>query len=682
MSERLKFRRLLLLAPAGEYPMLFHGGVNVIAGPFGTGKSSTLMLLDYACGARLAPDQPELSKCTDLLVEMEAGGEIITVQRPLRAPSATARIYAGPIPAVKDGSAEFLEVASRHVSGQASLSSELLKRLGLGNIETKTAPSQIASDTSTFSIRDLMHLLYVDQERMVSKKNAFFEAEFPKAIKLRAGFEIVHGLYNQDATARAAALQEAEEEALRIERFLADAQRFLDQARVPSLEEIDTSIREADRELAALTEQTTKAHASGQEQLGDNRALLQRRNALAAERATIGSRTVELNRTLTQLGRLRVQYDRERAQLEFLEESKALVGSLPVVRCPNCLQGVFPNNAHETTAPALGASPAGPSTATVSPLGVLCYVCHRLVPPENEEVSFAARLRAVQARIRDLEHYLGEVAAERNQLDARQMVLGKEVAEIDGILSRVEQTSMLPHMQAIMELGQASTLVEQHRRQLVEHRGLRERARGEGSNLLAVRERIRRLRDEQDAAAPAPSPENVVSRIRSLFEENLRLTQFPFLWGVDIDSKSYMPIVRDQPYRSLQSPGAIAMVSSAWHLAVLRYALANPSRFPMLLIFDSPLSHVGHDTADHDFRDQRIVDAYYEFLGQLHREHGSEFQFIMCTNRPPGWIDEAGMLAERFTGRRGEGRVGLVSDEYPAERDAAVPDAEHTERKE
>lgn len=651
MGARLKFHKLLLLAPAGEYPVDFHDGVNVIVGPFGTGKTSVLLLLDYACGSMRVPEYPEISKCSDVLVELSVDGELITISRSLRDVHAKARLYGGSVIDVRESRLDGIEVYPRHTPGQRSISSELLTRLGLGHLQTKVAPSQDASKASTYSIRDLFHLLYVDQDRLASTKNAFFETEPHNAIKLRAGFEIVTGLYDEAETARAAELASAEAEEKRLEQFLEDATRFLDQMKIMQAEEIDAELRSVSERLEELTKQLAAAKVSTDEHLGGSRALLDRRNRLATDRATTETQIRELERTLQQLGRLRVQYERERGQLEFLEESRSLVGSLPVFRCPNCMQPIID----------------GEASAPTDETGfVACYVCKHELASRPEEISFAPRLRALKARIKDLETYVAEVQEEQRTKTAHVRGREREIRDLDSTLTRLEQTTLLPQTRILVELNEAVALTAARRKQLEEHRAFRERSRGEGSNLLRVQDRIRRLR-EGLATAQRPSPEAVLNRVSDLLVETLRDIGFPILHGIALDARTYAPIVRDQSYAALQSHGAIALVSASWHIALLRYALEERAAFPMLLMIDSPLSHVGHDQADPEFRDQRVVEAFYRLLARLHTTCGDEFQIIVTANRPPSWVQGTGMVAVEFTRRIGVGRFGLISDEDASE---------------
>ena len=115
------------------------------------------------------------------------------------------------------------------------------------------------------------------------------------------------------------------------------------------------------------------------------------REDLANRIALDNARADELTRTVAQLSRLRVQYDRERSQLEFLSESQRLVGSLPVSRCPSCLQPVEARSSTDS-----------------------CYVCHQAMPAAGEEpISIEPRIAAITRRSRDLDSYIADVRQEQ-----------------------------------------------------------------------------------------------------------------------------------------------------------------------------------------------------------------------------------------------------------------------------
>jgi hypothetical protein len=641
VTARLKFNHLVLTAPGRVYVVDFFDGVNVISGPIYTGKSSILQLLDYACGAKQCPTYPQIQKCSDVLVECQAGEEVVTIRRSLKSETSKAFLYEGPVEDVLTGSIEPEEVSARHIPAGPSVSSELLKRLRLANIDVKTAPTRESSETSSFSIRDLLLLLYVDQDRMGSKKAGFFEDNQFKLNKWHAGFEIVHGLFDREATALSEALNEAEIDRNRVQQFLNNARRFLTQSKIPETHVLEETLASLKAEKLRMTVTLTSVQKNVRAQMGDSFRLVTRRDELDEAADTCFARARELQRTLQQLGRLRVQYGREEAQIEFLGESESLVSRLPVIRCPGCLQAIE----------------SEPDVAS-------CHVCHRGLPRHDGEISVEARLRATRRKISDLESYIEEIESDVAKLGARRASLLEDKEGIDRSLIRLRQITLLPDTKEVMEISEALSAVSQRIEQTEQQLYLRHRAQGEGSNLLAIEDRVKSLRDELDAASKRrKSPEEVVHSLSTLFVDTLKQIEFPELSDSWIDPDQFIPFVRKQPYRSLSSKGAISLAMTAWHIAVLRHALTNDSRFPRLLMLDSPLNHVGHKSDDDQFKDQQIVEAFYGLFAKLHADFASDFQIILVDNAPPAQADTLSNIA--FTRDPRRGRFGLIDDEHP-----------------
>lgn len=643
MSAGVRLTRLALLAPGRTYDVRFKSGVNIIAGPISTGKSSILQLIDYAFGSTRRPTYPEIAECSDLLLECVIAGDVLTVRRPLQSQSTKARLYNDSIDAILTEGSEGLEVWAGYHPSEATVSREILSRLGLANIEVKTAPTQAASSVNLFSLRDVMHFLYVDQDRIDSQRNAFYEREPPIAIKWRAALEIFSGLHDQTQTALSLALQSAMAEHGRLTQYLNNVSEFLRKAKLPDAASLRTRLEALAVERDQLLARRASAHQVTQDKLGERLELVSARNQLAIQVATDDARADELARTITQLSRLRIQYDRERSQLEFLSECQRLVGSLPVSRCPSCLQTV-----HTT------------STADA------CYVCHQAMPSSNEEpISIEPRLTAIARRSRDLDTYIGEVRNEQEDIRRAAGQARRELDRLDATIERVASVATVPEMRRVMELDAALSNLESDQRtagEQLDFWGQAERAR---ENLTAVEVRVAQLRaDLERLQSERPSRDGVISNLSELYGSILSRVKFPGLRDVRVDARSYLPIVRNQHYGELSSRGAIALAVTGWHLAVLEYFSAHPGLFPGLLMLDSPLSNVGHDAADQEFRDQQIVNAFYELLTDLDARLKSS-QLLLCDNRPP--LSARSMLIVQFTGDQTRGRAGLVSEDLAAE---------------
>ena len=166
-----------------------------------------------------------------------------------------------------------------------------------------------------------------------------------------------------------------------------------------------------------------------------------------------------------------------------------------------------------------------------------------------------------------------------------------------------------------MELDAAISAVESAQRtarEQLDFWGQVERAR---ESLSAVEARVAQLRTELERLQrDRPSRDAVTASLSGLFASVLSQVRFPALRDVRVDPRLYLPIVRGQHYGELSSRGAIALAVTGWHVAVLEYFAARPGLFPGLMILDSPLSNIGHDAADHEFRDQQIVNAFYVLL--------------------------------------------------------------------
>jgi DNA repair exonuclease SbcCD ATPase subunit len=294
---------------------------------------------------------------------------------------------------------------------------------------------------------------------------------------------------------------------------------------------------------------------------------------------------------------------------------------------------------------------------------IQCRVCRQELPEASpSELDIDARVRGLRRRIKDLESYTSELATARSDLEQQATAQREAFEEVSAALRRVEESVTLPKARQLAELAEARASLESRRRRILEHLELRRTARGENSNLLAVEERIERLRGEvHKREAHRPSPDALLGAFTEQFSSILRNIRFPDPRNPRIDRSTYLPFVREQPYSALSSSGAIALVVASWHLALLQVAIQEGTLHPRVLMLDSPLSHVGHDATDAQFKDQQIVEAFYAVLKRMHEASGSQFQLLVCDNRPPASARD--LIQVEFTGDPEVGRFGLIDDE-------------------
>lgn len=641
MTAPLIIERVVLLGPARTYEVRLRPGFNVIAGPIFTGKSTVLKLIDYALGSKDAPAYPEISKCPDVYVQLRVVGELLTVERSLRDKNSRATIHYGDVEAARTRTAETLAVSPVHQTGTASISSELLRRLGLDDVMIKRAPTKESSDVAAFSIRGLLRFVNLSQTRM-GQDHVFFEDDFVRSNEWKQGFEILHGLHSPIEARLSKALEDAQKEEGKVQHFLKSADGFLDGAKVPGAEDLEREIAELEGQRERLSAELARLKTDTEASLGEDSALLRKHDELVGARDTAQAQAAEIRRALDPLGRLKVQYGREQAQLEFLAESEVLVGRLPIIRCPGCLRAI---------------------EATPTAHQVKCHVCHGDLRQTAESVPVDARLRSIRKRISDLDTYMKELQDRASGLGERAAALTADIRSIAASLERIRTTTLFPQSRRQVEANEALSRVERRIEKAADQLELRKRSRGEGSRLLAIQQTIRTTKRElEKAIANKRSPAEVIAQLSGLFVETLERIRFPVLRGASIDPTTYRPLVRDQSYVELRSKGAIALVLTSWHLALVRFSLGGgTSLHPKLLLLDSPLSHVGRHSADIAFRDQQIVDAFYRLFSELDESASADFQVILVDNRPPDSARQ--YVVVEFTGDPGQGRIGLVDDE-------------------
>lgn len=633
---KLTISRVTLVSPDRTYDIVFELGVTVISGPILTGKTTILKLIDYVFGGRTPPSSPELKRCHEVVVQLQISGEVLCIRRSLVNAQAPVGLFSVPVEDILKGSKPDQEVSWKQLPTKDSVSSVVLGRLGLGGIPVKEAPKQGASKTKTFSLRDLMRLLYFDQSR-ISSEEAFFESHFVKNLSFRAAVAIVFDFHDSQAAKVGRELEEAQTELSSLEKELEAERRFLDRFDVPSLDDL---IKHKAKLEVGLLEQEHKSKMvkkASLERLGENQSLVDRRDKIETELRSAQSKIAQLERNSENLERLDAQYDREISQLKFLDESEKSIGALPVVKCPACLQDI---QSH-------------------SYVGGKCFVCTRPLVDKKTDVSIEFRLKSVVRRSKELKKYLTDIDQRISELGRITESMSSELGQLNDEISRIYNDYKLPEARESAQIASEITRLNCEITDTDKHIAYRRKSGGEGSRLGLLKQRVENLSSDlllasDEVASKTEVIEDLSERFRALLEK----FEFRIRDGAAIDPDSFLPMVRDMPYSELSSLGAIGLVLFCYNLAILERSLEVGSSHPLLFILDSPFAQFGRDSSSPEFADEKTVNLLYGHLVELHQKYRDCFQIIIIDNMPPKSVD--GLNRINFTGS-GEGRSGLIS---------------------
>lgn len=141
----------------------------------------------------------------------------------------------------------------------------------------------------------------------------------------------------------------------------------------------------------------------------------------------------------------------------------------------------------------------------------------------------------------------------------------------------------------------------------------------------------------------------------------------PWVESATIDPTSYLPVVDNHSFESLQADGGgiVTCINVAYSLTLLEFGITHPDvRAPSLLIIDSPRKASGTNLDD-----QARGHRTYRRFRALAEAHGSQIQLIIADN------DEAPIPGPAF------GKIELNYDQ-PLVPGVAHPGPEHTHRAE
>jgi len=196
----IRIRRLRLHAEDRAYDVDFRGPadaprpLSVIAGAFGTGKTTILEFVDYCLGASEHPAiMPRVRAAT---LEVELSGTPYLVERAVGEPSAYAYVCPGRLDGAGATAPERRPL--RPAGAPNSLSSLLLSHCKLEGVRLRDRLAAGDAVTDPLSFRDLMWLCFLPSERL-DDRDLLFESVPMKNLKLRQVIDVVFDVHDERA---------------------------------------------------------------------------------------------------------------------------------------------------------------------------------------------------------------------------------------------------------------------------------------------------------------------------------------------------------------------------------------------------------------------------------------------------------------------------------------------------
>ena len=596
----IRIRRLRLHAEDRAYDVDFRGpadaprGLSVIAGAFGTGKTTILEFVDYCLGAAGHPATPSVRAAT---LEVELSGTPYLIERAVGEPSTYAYVCPGRL---DKGATAPERRPLRPAGAPNSLSSLLLSHCKLEGVrlrDRRSAGETVAGPLSTdpLSFRDLMWLCFLPDERL-DDRNLLFESVPMKNLKLRQVIDVVFDVHDDRAIELGRRIRTLEaalgvaREAYRIARaFVAE----IEPGTRASLAEQE---RAAKAELATCALETAALDARARAATGFAEELRDRHRR-AAETARAAAALLRDRETQAErMTSLRATYADDVSKLVMLTEAASLFPPMRLDVCPSCLT---PVPAGEPRCPSCGAEPAGP-------------------------LDVRAELRSARARLAELTDYLESLDREIPRLRAggedAQRAESRAAAEVDAATAHAVTPFLAQRDALARRREEAAAALQRAVDGLRLVTGLQQRADAVDS----IQAQLTALRDER-ATAPAAERASVVARLGERFRGILREWDFPRAGDAYV-ADDLTPYTMGEPYTTASSGGR-TLIALAWQLAVFELAWETRSSHPGFLLLDSPQKNLGHD--------DNVIDRVYRHLSGWLAGAGAGAQVVVADNAPP-----------------------------------------------
>ena len=638
--------------------------LSVIAGAFSTGKSSVLEFIAYCLGGRNHPQHPEiLRRVRSASLEAELGGQAHVIERAVGEASSTAFVRPGRLGEAATSPSERRVIDPP--GDPASLSSFLLSYCGLEGVELREAPTQAESGTDPLSIRDLLWLCYMPNERL-DDKNLLFESNYMKRLKLRQVADVVFGVHDDKAVELGRRVKELEARRGRARIEYELTERFIDEQELGTRlqvelarDEAEAAAAAAERAMAGLDNQIRAASTFAADLRARHRDAARRAQQAAA---LLRDRETQLRRLIP----LRAQYAQDITKLTMLAEARMLFDPLLVKVCPACLTALREapriSDGHCTLCKSeVPEQPSGQVGSDLT-LNAAPPAIARISGGGTTEAKFdvSSELRATKARLAEITKYVEELDAGIGQLRAS----CEEANAAEARLAREVDTAtnyavspFLSQRDDLMRGQQAAAADSERARTAIKmFDGLDRRA----VTVTRLDASLKTLRAELEASTAQPDRNDVIHRISDRYAAILTAWRYPKFDQAFVDTK-LVPHMRGTAYTHASSGGR-TLIALAWILAIFEIAWETGSAHPGFLMIDSPQKNLGQGGhRDAEFADSIAVTDFYKHLHEWLNGPGQGAQILVVDNAPPPSADDD--VVVRFSRRADQPPYGLIDDE-------------------
>ena len=636
MTQNIYIHSLTLKGYRKDYTVEFKSGLNFIAGPISTGKSSILEFINYLLGSKDHKEYQEVkSSCTDAELVISILNIKYKIVRPLFYFDRPLKVYTW-IDSKQGFSDEFkiYEVSTpRNVN---SISNFLLEKLEI---------PEITISNQAFSFRDLFKYCYVNQSN-IDSENLLNEKNYTSDFKRKPTLEIILNSLNELLHQLKELKKQRKEDLYKFHERKNAIFDFLTSVN------IHTSADQIIDERNALNKRKEDVISELNSIKNNHKLKDDFTKSLEIQLSLYNEKIKKLNQNQqerieykTKLGLLRNQYSKELVKYDYLLIAQGKIQKIDFELCPQC------------------------NSEVKGAVYGKCSLCNNdIVELDNEEIS-ALKLeqKRLKSKISELIDFIDSQDIEITQAFNEIESIIKKRAKSEEKLNNIQQVYISPFLSKIEELNREIGEIDKQ----IENIDSTNRVQlelGEIYNEIRIAElryddlvkKIKSLEEENIDF------DSIISQLSKSFFNVLESFDFPKLNDAYIDNDNYLPYVRNIRYDKLGSGGAVTLITIAYFISILKTCLDLKKTYhPGILMLDTIGKNLGvsdNNPNEDEFRDHKIFRLMMKSLSEFAERNSDKIQLILINNNITDDIKPEDIIV-RFDGDGTHGyKYGLIDD--------------------
>jgi hypothetical protein len=588
----------------------FGSGLNVISGSSNTGKSYICSCIDFMLGASTPPEPiPESNDYSEILLEIKTyEGHTYTLKRPIKQKS-DAILYECDIENVEKTIGKKLK-ATHNPSNLNNISAFLLSLSDLNGKKVLKKESELRN----FSFRDVIKLLLIDEEKIISKESPIFSGQYTLKTSEKSAFNLL--LTGKDAkveqeikdTKTAQAKIKAKIETL--EKLALFLNKKIEENRFESgkIDEISGSL---DKKIDGLSELLDKNSKLIEEKMVERKDTWEKRQKVI-------SRKIQLEKLLSRFELLEKHYISDLERLEFIAEGHHYLSQLVTVPCPICGRN-FEKYEEITSRDSKGIS--------------LIYSCNK----ECEKI---------RIHMKDLQDTVLQMRIELKDIE-------KQDAQYEEIYRQCEK-------ELNDNLNPANTIAKNELKVCIEEKESTIRYQLNKKYLEELEKEILLLEQQNSDMKTINNTQNFILEEDSIYELCNEIEELIENWNyikpatVEFNLDKY-DIEVSNKLRSSNGKGIRAILYSAFTIALMKHSTKANLQHPGFVVIDSPLTTYRKNDNTNEDVSPDVQQSFFKNLSLI----GEDQQVIILENKEPKREIKHDINYIHFSGREGAGRKGF-----------------------